>query len=570
MLKSLYAKNYLLIDELRISFQSGLNIITGETGAGKSILIGALGALLGDRLSKEAIRSGEEKAIIEGEFQLDEASEIPEFFKTQELDDPQGTVLIRREVANTGKSRCFINDTPVPVGVLQQLGDWLVDLHGQHEHQRLLNVVHHGPYLDAFAGLHGDIEAFKAAHQHFLAAIKNLRETESRAARLAQSRDFMQFQLQEIEAVAPVADEEEGLGAEEQILRHAELLFERTNSLFQRLYEGEGSATEMLTAAAADLSQLAAIDKRFAVLKDECENARILVDELAKSIRQYNQSISFEPERLEKIRERMAALTGLKRKYGGSLESVIALRDQVKTELDLVENLQDTLTALQKALQEEREHLSAANASVALRRKEAAHVFAERVEQSLTLLGMPKARFQVQQTVTPAHEEPWISFEGQQVRVGPRGADHLEFLLAANPGQDIKPLADVASGGEISRVMLALKTILADADEVPVLIFDEIDIGISGRIAQAVGRSLRELAQRHQVICITHLPQIASMADHHFLVEKGGDDYSTRTTIRSLNRDERIHQVASLIGGDVVTETHLQSASELIAEAERD
>ncbi len=567
MLISLYAKNYLLIDELRIAFEGGLNIITGETGAGKSILIGALGALLGDRLQKEAIRSGADKAIIEGEFHVPGTSGLQEFVAVNDLDDPRGVLLIRREVAVTGKSRCFINDTPVSVALLAELGELLVDLHGQHEHQRLLKVAHHGAYLDAFAGLHAEIEAFKAAYQHFVAAIRELRETQARAAQLAQSRDFMQFQLQEIEAVAPAAGEEEGLLNEEQILRHAELLYERSGSLFQRLYEGEGSAAELLTAASTDLGQLLEIDQRFAALKEECENARILVDELAKSIRHYNQSITFEPERLEKIRERLAALNGLKRKHGGTLDAVIALRDRLKSELDLVENLSETLSALSKNLEAERLQMAGRTQELAQRRQKAATLFSQQVVESLALLGMPKARFEVQQASAPGNEEPWVLLDGKAVRIGPRGADHLAFLLAANPGQEIRPLADVASGGEVSRVMLALKTILAEADQVPVLVFDEIDIGISGRIAQAVGGSLRELARRHQVICITHLPQIASMADHHFLVEKGGDDTSTRTTIRRLNAEENVRQIASLIGGARVTETHLRSARELIAEA---
>jgi DNA repair protein RecN (Recombination protein N) len=566
MLNSLFAKNYILIDELKVAFQPGLNIVTGETGAGKSILIGALGALLGDRLGKEVIRSGADKAVIEGEFLISGVPAATAFLREHEIDEQGDSVLVRREVSTSGKSRCFINDTPVPLTVLEELGDLLVDLHGQHEHQLLLKVAHHGPYLDAFAGLDQELDALKIAHQQLVAGIKELRSVEQKAAELARSRDYMQFQLQEISAVAPVADEEEQLHAEEQILRNAELLFERTAHIFSRLYESDGSAAEMLTATAADLGQLAAIDNRFSTMQNDCQSARILIDELAKSIQHYNQSISFDPERLEKIRQRLAALAALKRKHGGSIDEVISLQHRLEGELELVDNLDATLAQLRKELEAVRSRLAALNAEVSGRRKTAARTFSDKVVAALALLGMPRARFEVRQQSTPSSEEPFAALDGQNVRIGPRGSDHLEFLLAANPGDEVKPLAAVASGGEISRVMLALKTLLAEVDRIPVLIFDEIDIGISGRIAQAVGRSLKELAARHQVLCITHLPQIASMADCHFLVEKDGDDQQTRTTIRPLTREERIAQVAALIGGDVVTQAHLQSASELIAE----
>ncbi len=567
MLTFLYAKNYLLIDELKVGFTPGLNIITGETGAGKSILIGALGAVLGDRLGKEVIRGGSDKAVIEAEFLVSSLPAAAAFLREKEIEEQGESLLLRREVHATGKSRCFINDTPVPLPVLTELGDLLVDLHGQHEHQLLLRVANHGPYLDAFAGLESDLEALREAYQELTAATQELRAVEEQAAELARSRDYMAFQLQEIRAVAPAADEEEELQREEQILRNAELLFERTAQIFTRLYESEGSAAEQLTAAAADLAQLAAIDSRFSAMQGDCQSARILVDELAKSVQHYNQAIAFDPERLEKIRQRLAALTALRRKHGGSLADIIALGDRLERDLGLVDNLEATLARLGREREAARSRLAGINAGLSGKRHGAAEDFSSRVAAVLALLGMPRAQFAVAQHSTPAADEPWVELEGQRVRIGARGSDHLEYLLSANPGEEAKPLAAVASGGEISRVMLALKTLLAEADRVPVLIFDEIDIGISGRIAQAVGRSLRELAASHQVLCITHLPQIAGMADHHLLVEKGGDEHQTRTTIRPLSQEERVAQVAALIGGDVVTQAHLQSASELIAAA---
>lgn len=568
MLATLFAKNWLLIDELRIEFQPGLNIITGETGAGKSILIGALGALLGDRIGKEVVRGGADKAVIEAEFRLNGVAGVSALLEQHDIEADGETVLVRREVHSSGKSRSFINDTPVPAAILEEFGDLLVDLHGQHEHQRLLKVATHGPYLDAFARLEPELEELKHGWQELTAGIRELRALQQRAAELARSREFMQFQLQEIRSVNPADGEEEELQQEEQILRHSELLFERTAQIFARLYESEGSAAELLTATAADLNQLAAIDTRFTAMQNDCQSARILVDELAKSVQHYNQAISFDPERLEKVRQRLASLAGLRRKHGTTLAEVIALGQKLEGELALVDNLDATLAALTREIEERRSRLAVLDAAVSARRRQAAQEFSTRVAAALAQLGMPRARFEVRQQAVVAVEEPWILADGERLRIGPRGSDQLEFLLAANPGDEAKPLAAVASGGEISRVMLALKSLLAEADQVPVLIFDEIDIGISGRIAQAVGRTLQELGRTHQLLCITHLPQIASMADSHYLVEKSGDDHQTRTTIRPLDRQERVAQVAALIGGEVVTAAHLQSASELIAAAE--
>ncbi len=567
MLQSLYIKNYVLIDEIRVEFRSGLSIITGETGAGKSILIGALGAVLGDKLTKDVIRSGADKSIIEAEFALDRCPAIRSYLQAHEVEIEEDFLIIRREVSQNGKSRCYINDQPVPVNVLAEIGDLLVDLHGQHAHQLLLQVPYHGEYLDEYAGLTSPLAQLKEAFHRFSNSLKELEQLQEKAQEAQRSREFMQFQLNEIAAVAPQLDEEEALKAEENILRNSELLAEKTSQLFQKLYEADESVSEILTAAEADLQQLAQIDARFSPMVSDCQNARIVVTELAQTLNHYSRSISFDPERLEKIRNRLAALAVLKKKYGGTIESVLALQAKLRAELDLVDHLQERIDTLRKEIEENRLKVAELSQQISQQRRRAGEVLAADIEAVLNDLGMARARFQIRQQVVTTHHEPFILLDGEMVRVGPRGYDQIEFLLAANPGEDFKPLTVVASGGEISRVMLALKSLLAETDRVPVLIFDEIDIGISGRIAQAVGRRLRLLAKSHQVICITHLPQIASMADHHFLVEKSGDEKQTKTAIRILNREERIQQVAALLGGERVTETHLRSAEELIEQA---
>jgi len=568
MLKTLYAKNFAIIDELKVNFHPGLNIITGETGAGKSILIGALGALLGERMNKEVIRSGADKLIIEGIFQIQNVPAVRDFLMENDLDSPDEELIIRREITINGRNRSFVNDSPVSLGLLSSLGDLLVDLHGQHDHQLLLKSAFHIQYLDEFAGLKEELSQYSQLFHDFLAAGKELKLLQERQEDIVKSRDVFSFQLQEINAVDPQPNEDEELEKEERILRNSELLYEKTTRLFSELYEKEGSVSEVLGQAISDLTTLAEIDENFSSFVTECENARITVDEIANALQKYFGEIPFDAERLEQIRERLAVLTGLKKKYGGTIDAVLQKKAQLEQELSRITNLDQELANLRQQVEEKRNELKKLSLLLSEKRRAAAEDLAEKAVRELAKLGMSKAKFQIRQEYKSAIHEPYIEVDGEKIQLNARGIDQIEFLISANPGEEPKPLQNVASGGEISRIMLALKSLLAHADKVPVLVFDEIDIGISGRIAQAVGRNLRKLAQFHQLISITHLPQIASMAHHHYLVEKQGDEYTTRTTIRELTNSERTEQIARLFGGERVTETHLQSATELMREAE--
>ncbi len=569
MLKSLYAKNYALIDEIRVEFNAGLNIITGETGAGKSILLGALAAILGERLSKDIIRSGADKVVIEGEFDISLSQDHADFLRQHDLESKNGEIIARREINASGKSRCFINDTPVSLEVLKSLGDLLVDLHGQHEHQLLLQVPRHIRYLDDFAHLAEQRARLKENYDRLVSLSKQLQDLFNREDELRKSKDFLQFQLSEITVADPQPDEDEILKEEEGILRNAEFLAERTGALFQQLYEGEGSVSEVLGKALNDLANLGQIDKRFLGLESECENAKIAVDEIAVALQNYCSAIDFDTHRLENIRQRLALLSALKKKYGGTIAAVLEHKTKIAQELGLIENLQSEIDRLTAQIENERTTLRQLSLDVSRIRASAARELCEKVVDEIASLGMPNANFKVLQEYKNATQQSqFVVVEGKPVQVSPDGIDQIEFLISANSGEAPKPLAKIASGGEISRIMLALKSLLAEADKVPVLIFDEIDLGISGRIAQAVGKSLRKLAQAHQVICITHLPQIASMADHHYLVEKVAGAGETFTTIRKLEEPERTEQIARLFGGETVTQAHLLSAAELIKEAE--
>lgn len=567
MLKTLFVKNYALLDEIRVEFQKGLNVITGETGAGKSILIGALSAVLGEKIGKDAIRSGADRAIVEAEFEVSNTSELLELLKSNDCDVNDQILLLRREVSSAGRSRCFVNDTPVSQEQLIAVGNLLIDLHGQHDHQLLFQVNRHIQYLDAFAGLDELLKQVQLSFHALAHLERELEELLRRAGAIKQSRDMYQFQLSEINAISPVMDEDEELKKEELILRNAELLNERTAVLYQVLYEREGAVAELLKNASENLVDLQRIDTRFSEQVREIEQARLIIEEVATFVQRYNIEITFDSDRLEKIRQRLAALTGLMKKYNGTIAAVLQYRAKLENELSVIDNLDDAMEDLRTKIEKERNLLTKLCLELSQKRIQIAAKLEPKVTAELANLGMSKSKFAVSQWYKDATKSPFIEHDGHRIHVSHNGIDQIEFVISANPGEPLKPLVNIASGGEISRIMLALKSLLAEVDQVPVLIFDEIDLGISGRIAQSVAKTLRSLARTHQVICITHLPQIASMAQHQYLVEKSGDDRVTRSSIRILSEEERVEQIAVLFGGENVTSAHLQSARELIQEA---
>ncbi|MBN1466396.1 DNA repair protein RecN [candidate division KSB1 bacterium] len=566
MLRSLYVKDYVLIDEIKIDFGAGLNIITGETGAGKSIIVGAISAILGEPLNKESIRTGALKAIFEAHFDI-KGAQIKNVLQQNDLDDYDTQLIIRRELNASGRGRCFINDSPVSLALLAEIGDLLVDLHGQHEHQLLLKSSRHIDYLDAFADNSALLKQIKQSHNTLKDIQNRLATLRDRQQQANQARDLLKFQLNEISAVDPQDGEEEALLREEKILRNAELLFEKAKALGDRLYERDGAVAEELRTAEKVLAELAAIDQDFETSRRECESARIIVEDISILLQKYAGSISFDAEKLERIRQRLSLLNGLKKKYGGSMESVLNHKQAVESEIGLLENLQESIADLHAQLERERDVLADLCQRASAIRQKSGIDLAEKVTAELAHLGMAKAEFRIANEIRETEQELYVRIDGKNVAATAKGIDHVEFIIRSNPGEDFKAMVNIASGGEISRIMLALKTLLVEADNVPVLIFDEIDAGISGRIAQAVGVSLKRLAASHQIISITHLPQIASMANDHYLVEKVADEQRTQVRIKKLTASERQEQIAQLVGGEKVTEAHLKSAADLIQQA---
>lgn len=571
MLKSFYVKNYALIDELRVEFGSGLNIITGETGAGKSILIDAMSLMLGERATTEVIRKGEEKAIVEGIIGMTEQKALRALLAEREI-DVDDELILRREISTKGQSRCFINDSPVPVSVLKEVGDLLVDLHGQHEHQSLLRTETHVDFLDDFGGLDGLVKEFREAYDTLKGLFAELEELSHKERQLKERRDLYEFQIKEIDAVSPQPGEEDALESELKILENAEKLFETTSRLYQTLYEGEQALYDQLVLVRNQLEDLAAIDKSFEEAKKECASVVAAISEVTKFIQSYNSKIEFNPERLEQIRERLGQLSLLKKKYGGSVDSILQHRERIGAEFALAENFEKEIAKLHERIEQARKECSDVAQRLSTKRRELVPRINKSVVAELAKLGIANAKFDVVITNTPigkengeeARQKAFVKLGREYYEATPKGIDAVEFFLSTNVGEDPKPLAKVASGGEISRIMLALKTILAKSERLPLLIFDEIDVGVSGRIAQAVGKSLKALSQFHQVIAITHLPQIAGLADHHFVVEKVEEKKRTYTRMRRLSDEERVEEVAKLMSGAEVTEAGLEGARELM------
>jgi len=563
MLRTLYIRDYAIIDEIEVEFEDGLNVLTGETGAGKSIIIGALKLILGERASADMIRSDAKKAIVEGIF---DSAALPDLQKLlQEYELPEQSVLImRREVAKT-HSRGFINDVPATLPIMREVAAHLIDLHGQHEHQSLLRVQTHLNLIDGFGGLAGLRLTYASQYDRVENLLKNYEALKTQQNNLEDSRERLTYEIAEIDTIAPQEGEEDTLQSEMHKIEHAEQLYSATASLHSMLYARENSTADQLVTALNKIRDLANIDPTLETASQEMSQAYISVKEIAALLQEYNTRIEFNPTRLEEIHDRLGELDTLKRKYGGSITAVLEYHAQITAEYDTVVNYNTTLENLEQELIEARKIL----AETALQLSSKRHEIAKQIESSITAefasLGMEAGQLHIQ-IRQQEDSAGWIVSGDQKKRYRAyrHGMDEVEFLITTNTGEALRPLARVASGGEISRIMLAIKRVLASNDRLPILVFDEIDVGISGEIARKVGKSMADLSHHHQIITITHLPQIAALAHAHYIVEKQISDARAITRIRRLRDEESVEQVAALITGVEVTDAARQSARELI------
>ncbi|MGH9508310.1 MAG: DNA repair protein RecN [Terriglobales bacterium] len=555
MLVELRVENYAVLDNVAVEFGPGLNLLTGETGAGKSLLIDALTLLLGERSSSEAVRQGAERAVVSAVFE-EEGREVAHILDTNGLDSEGGSVILRREIAGSGKGRVFINNQPATVAVLRQIAPYLAVVHAQNESIMAFDAAARLSLLDAFG--QSLLEPARTAFvrwKELRQRIEELDRDEQDRLRLA---DLWRFQHKEIAGTHLHAGEDERLESEKRVLANAEKVYGAAMSAYAVLYESGGSAAASLRTATRHLEELARYDAKFLEQAAALESARLNAEDVAASLRDYAQNIHASPERLAEVEDRLALLDRLKRKYGRTLDEVIAFGNDIGRKLSELENRDDILRNLGKDLAVAAgEYLQAARA-LTQHRMRAARRLEKLVEKEIHDLAM-KAHFSV--AVTASEEESHWSAEGM---------DTVGYLITANPGEPLGPVEKIASGGELSRVMLVLKATVDGAGKVPssdpvrTMIFDEIDAGIGGRAAEAVGRKLKALARSNQVLCITHLPQIASFADLHYVVEKREAAGRTRTSVRLLKEQERTEELARMLSGAQLTETSRRHAQQLL------
>jgi DNA repair protein RecN (Recombination protein N) len=561
MIKSLYIKDFALIDELEVGFEEGLNILTGQTGAGKSIIIGALNMILGERADTDVIRRGADKAISEATIRVEDSAELKELLKDNEVEFSEYLIL-RREIRNTG-SRAFINDTPVNISVLKAAGDLLVDLHGQHDHQLLLKEENHLGVIDGFGEVEPVLKAYKVEYRKMTELQKELRSLKKRENELLEKTELYRFQVQELQEARLDDIDLEQLESEMNLLDNAEVLDQKAAAISEMAESDDGNIIQLLNFLKLNLEDLARIEPEFNNYLEEINAARVSVNEAIAFSERYRNSIEFNPNRLEELRQRQSELNRLQKKYQRDLPELIKYLHEIQRELSLADNFDLEIEKIEQSIQKQSDILKEHAITLHEKRNDIGEKLAVQIQEELSKVGIPHSKLDVRVDWLLS-DKGWIEIEGKTIECTERGCDDVRMFISTNKGEEPKPLAKIASGGEISRVMLALKSILAKEQSLPVMIFDEIDTGISGEISEKVGASMRKLSEHCQIVAITHQPQIASQAHKHYKVAKVEEDERTVTRIIPLSDEEHIHEIASLMSGSQITDSALNSARELI------
>lgn len=565
MLTLLKIKNVALIDSLEVEFGPGLNLLTGETGSGKSIIVDSLGALTGERVTSDLIKEAAESATIEGLFSLQMTNRLAEIIREAGVEANGDELIVRREISLSGKNRIFVNNQLVTQGLLRRIGDLLVDIHGQGEQASLFDPATHLEMLDTYAGAEDERAKTSAAYRAWATTQNELTALRQDESDKLQLLDILKFQVDEIRRAGLKLREDEELEEEERRLNNVEKLSTLSDESYRLLYEQDESTLATLDKAARRISELSDFDARFADYFEPLETARAVIEDAATTARDFRGSLEFSPTRLEEIESRLAEIGRLTRKYGGTIESVLSHLAESERRLENIETAEFREKELERKLAEERRVYIDAARLLHDKRTASAARFSKEVETNLKAVALEKARFEVR--VEPSYDEAAANAGDESFKAN--GFDHVEFLFSANPGESPKPLSKVASGGEASRLMLILKTAARSADADKSAVFDEIDAGIGGRVAEAVGVKLKQLARDQQVLCVTHQPQVASLADHHFVVEKSMGRTRTTVGIRELCDKERVEEIARMLAGEKITESARKHAAEMIDAAKR-
>ena len=561
MLRELRIKNFAVIDEVGLELKPGLNIITGETGAGKSIILSALGLIAGERGSSEVIRNKEEEATVEALFEG-----LPAEIESKLNDggfQADGELVIKRVVNRSGKNRIYLNGSLCPLGLLAEVGSSLVHIYGQHEHHTLLQPDTHLSLLDAFADLAGAVGTMKGRYEALAAAWKDLKETRESLEQRRREKALLESQAEELDRSRLKAGEEEELRDAKNILAHSEKLYQGCREGDEVLHEGEAALIGRLSKYSARLRELAMIDQQLQPSVDLLESSLAQLQEVAAQLRRYADRVHFDPGALEQVEDRLAEIQRLKRKYNGSLEEILRLHEEIRTSLAGLEQGEEQIAALEKSFAEARKSAWETAEKISLARQRAATKLKREMEKEVKGLGMPETTFEAR-FITQEEKPDAPPFFVAGKKLTERGLDQVEFYFSPNPGEPAKPLAKIASGGELSRLMLALKSLVMTPGVVSTLLFDEVDAGIGGRVAEIVGKKLKQVAARHQVISVTHLPQVAALADAHFVVEKEVEKGRTFTRVKPLSEKNRIDELARMLGGVKITEQARRHAEEMV------
>ncbi|HOF33926.1 MAG TPA: DNA repair protein RecN [Spirochaetota bacterium] len=567
MLNRLRIKNFVLIEDLEIDFKNGLNVLTGETGAGKSILIDAISAVLGDKMTTDVIRTGFERATIEGDFDIGGIPNIKSVLDDAGIDCDDDTLVLRRELYSSGKGRSFANSLQIPVSKLLEIGESLIDIHGQNEHQNISKVAKHREILDRFAGLESLVGEVGECYNDLFQIKEKIKSTEMNEAEKKRRVEYLSFAIDEIEKARLVLNEDEALKEEETILSNSEKIFSQINAANENL-RGDGGVIARLKKIEQSLSSVAEIDANIAANLDSVRSALYSLEDSSVFFRDYQEKLNFSESRINEVEERLSLVQMMKKKYGNTINDVLQFAETSRNELNSINSSDEMREKLTDEYRKKVQLTKVKALELSEKRTAAAQRLESLVMKELSDLNMQGTEFKIsiKQEINPSGE---IEMNNNVYMLYPHGLDKIEFLLSANSGESLQQLKKAASGGEMSRIMLALKTVLLSNDIVETLIFDEVDAGISGKTAEIVGQKLKVLAKERQVLVITHLPQIAAMSDNHFSVSKEKSGDRTFTHIKNLSRDEKITEVARMLAGKEVTELSRKHAAEMVALSEK-
>lgn len=561
MLRELRIKNFAVIDEVALDLAPGLNVLTGETGAGKTIILNALGLISGGRISSDIIRHGEEEASVEALFDA-----LPKslWAKLQEAGyGSENELVVKRIFNRSGKNRIYLNGGLCPLGLLSELGSQLIHIYGQHEHQALIRSETHLKLLDGYGGLEEEAGEMHRRYHSFGASWGSLRQAKELLERRQLEEELLRAQAREISQARLRIGEEEELKERKNILIHSEKLFQGCKEGEDLLYEGEDAVVSRIGRYALRLRELANIDEGLNEAVGLLNSSLAQLQEATSALRRYADRIQIDPGALEQLEDRLAEINRLKRKYHGPVEEILKIQERAENELNSLGQVEEKIPALERAFEEARRAAWQIAEALSVERKRIAKKFKKEMEKEVGTLGMPGTIFDVRFLVAAAGaDDPPFLVGGK--RVADQGFDQVEFYFSPNPGEAVKPLAKIASGGELSRLMLAIKSLVLTQGDIPTLLFDEVDAGIGGRVAEIVGKKLKKVAASHQVLCVTHLPQIAALADSHYVVQKEVVKGRTFTEVNKLNDKERVAEVARMLGGVKITEKAKRHAEEMV------